>query len=440
VVWVGAPQAAPSDAAVVIAFDGWPEWRADELALATLDGEPVPCPGGRLTPSHDPRVLPPEWLRSAFALLSREEEYQDPRRDQWECFPGTQSRLHALGVLDRPLVNRWAEQLEVRLAVAARERGGSLEPLPRWPDGKRFAAALTHDVDDVTLRSWRAAFRLLARARTPRSYALRAGVHALWRAALRPPGDDPYWNFDRWASVEARHGFRSAFYWVPPAGRTHEYDPLYRPEDTIGFEGRRRRLADVLRELAGQGHEIGVHGSYLSHRSAGELGRQRATLERAAGQPVTGIRQHFLRFDVRATWRAQSEAGFAYDTTLGYNELPGFRAGIAAPFRPWDAERRQPHDLLELPLTMMDGALFRALRLDEAEASRRVAGHLEQVDWSGGLAVLLWHPNAAAERQFPGWWGPYETALESLSTREAWVARPDQIAQWWLERARRQSE
>ena len=263
VVWVGAERSAPRDAAVVIGLDGWPAWRADELALATVDGEPLPCPGGRLTPPSDPRALPPEWLRAAFALLSREEEYQDPRRDRWECFAGTQSRLHALGVLDRPLVNRWAEQLEVRLVTAARERGQSLAPLPRWPSNKRFAAALTHDVDDVALRSWPAAFRLLARARTPWSYALRAGLHATWRAAVRPPGDDPYWNFDRWASVEARHGFKSAFYWVPPARRSHEYDPLYRLEDTIGFEGHRRRLADVLRELVGRGHACADPGKLV---------------------------------------------------------------------------------------------------------------------------------------------------------------------------------
>src|SRR6185503_2222031 len=156
-------------------------------------------------------------------------------------------------------------------------------------------------------------------------------------------------------SVEARHGFKSAFYWVAPARRSHEYDPLYRLEDTIGFEGHQHRLAGVLRELVGRGHEIGVHGSYLSHRSVDELVRQRVAIEQAAGHPVSGIRQHFLRFDVRHTWRAQTQAGFVYDSTLGYNELPGFRAGVAAPFTPWDAERGRPHELLELPLTLMDG-------------------------------------------------------------------------------------
>ena len=65
---------------------------------------------------------------------------------------------------------------------------------------------------------------------------------------------------------------------------------------------------------------------------------------------------------------------------------------------------------------------------------------LYQVQSAWGLAVLLWHPNSAAERYFPGWWGPYVAALESLADRGAWVATPQQIAQWWTERARMQAE
>ena len=42
-----------------------------------------------------------------------------------------------------------------------------------------------------------------------------------------------------------------------------------------------------------------------------------------------------------------------YDSTIGYNETVGYRAGTTQPYRPLAASR-----LLELPLHVMDTALF----------------------------------------------------------------------------------
>jgi kynurenine formamidase len=59
------------------------------------------------------------------------------------------------------------------------------------------------------------------------------------------------------------------------------------------------------------------------------------------------------------------------------------------------------------------------------------ADDLDRVEAAGGLAVLLWHPNAADEGSFPGWWACYEAVLERLAARGAWVAPAGEIADWW---------
>src|SRR5262249_27309253 len=161
--------------------------------------------------------------------------------------------------------------------------------------------------------------------------------------------------------------------------RRHEYDPLYLLNDVIGYDGRRVTVAELIADMTRRGHEVGLHGSYESYRDGPELARQRqaiAAATRASDGAACGIRQHLLRFDVRTTWAAQADAGFAYDSTLGYNEAIGFRAGIAAPFVPWDGAGRKPHRLWEAPLTAMDGALFRTLGLGGAAAADRVREHL----------------------------------------------------------------
>jgi peptidoglycan/xylan/chitin deacetylase (PgdA/CDA1 family) len=437
-VWVGAPAGAPPEAAAVIRVEEWEPWEPGGLEAPRFEGTPLLCPAGSDLSVTSPRELPRVWLRSIAYQLTREEERRDRRRDQWECFSGFYARAQALGVLDRPLVSLQAGQLAGRLAAWFASRRRTPAALPRWKGGARFAVALTHDVDWIRLYSWADALRLLRRAKGPRSYALRAGLAQAARALLRGRRHrDPYWNFDGWAAEEARRGFRSTFFFCPPApAERHEYDATYRPADPVVFGGRRVALLDMMRELEARGFEVGLHGSYLSHRSGAELARQRRQLEEATGAPLAGLRQHFLRFDVEATWPAQEEAGFLYDCTLGFNEALGFRAGVAAPFHPWDPRRGRAGELLELPLTAMDGVLFRTLKLGSAEAAQRVREHLQQVEQAGGLAVLLWHPNAADAEHFPGWWECYRAVLDYLAGRPAWVASGREIADWWRERER----
>ena len=458
-VFIGPEAAAPSDAAAVIAFQHWPEWDPDTLLLADVGGVSLPCPRGVSSPPAAnprgqvamaidpggrvaalvPRVFPSEWLRAAGFLLAREDEFLNDRRDEWECFKGSYSRLHELGVLDQPLVNRCARQLELRVLAWQEARGRTAQRVPRWKQDAKFAVALTHDVDDVALYSLRGALRLLRRARHPTAYAARGGLAAIARALGNAGRRDPYDSFDRWVSEEERRGYRASYYFAPPdASRPHEYDPTYAWSDRVTFEGRRVTVAAMMRRMVERGFEVGLHGSYLGHRDGEEIARQRRSVEGASRHPVRGGHQHFLRFDIRATWAAQERAGLRYDTTLGYNEEVGFRAGIAAPFRPWNPERRAAHDLIEVPLTVMDGALFRSLGLDGARATARTREHLERVEEVGGLAVLLWHPNAAAEEQFPGWWSSYCATLEWLAARGAWVTSAGEIADWWREQEARQ--
>jgi len=437
-VHVGA-MAAREPVAATICVSGWERWQTSDLQLVEFEGRPLPCPRRSLPLELVAGQFPAPWLRSVGFLLAREEEDSDPRRDQWECYAGNYSWQYEAGVLERPLVNLAAAELARRIETWCAARGITAEPLARWKDGARFAVVLSHDVDDITAVSMTEAWRLLGRARSPLSYAFRRSLAQMARAWRRGAAtDDPYWRFEQWTAEEERHGFRSTFFVFPPRpAHPHQFDPNYRLEDTIRFEGRMQPFADVLRALGGRGFEVGLHASYRSYQSAEQLASEKAQIERATDLAVTGIRQHFLRFDRNVTWGAQAQAGFAYDSTLGYNEAVGFRAGIAAPFRPWDPARRAASTLLELPLSVMDGTLFRTLVLDGPQAARRTLDQLDMVEKVSGLAVLLWHPNGADEKQFPGWWASYRDVLADLARRSVWVATGREIDAWWREREKK---
>src|SRR5207245_1555660 len=102
--------------------------------------------------------------------------------------------------------------------------------------------------------------------------------------------------------------------------------------------------------------EVGLHGSYAAADDPVRLAAEKQKLEALAG-PVAGHRYHYLRVDPHRNLAPLEAAGLRYDTTLGFPDAIGFRAGIARPFRPWDFERDEPLDLVEIPLAAMDATL-----------------------------------------------------------------------------------
>jgi len=239
-------------------------------------------------------------------------------------------------------------------------------------------------------------------------------------------GENPYWNFLKWAELEKRYGFESGFYLSCPKSREPE-DPKY----NLRTDG---PLQKMLETLLFSGFEVGLHGSLKSAGEVTTLKEERDCLRQVLKLDDLGVRQHYLRMEVPLTWQIQQEAGFLYDSTLGYPDEIGFRCGLASPFRPYDLLREKRLDILELPLTIMDGVLFEKGHADRGEALSRCLQILKRVETGRGLAVILWHLRSWYERDFPDWRWVYEQILSYLSEREAWVTSPGEIAKWWKQR------
>jgi peptidoglycan/xylan/chitin deacetylase (PgdA/CDA1 family) len=181
------------------------------------------------------------------------------------------------------------------------------------------------------------------------------------------------------------------------------------------YERLRPRLVELL--LAG-GAEIGLHGSYLAAEDASLLAEEKQRLEELAG-PVVGQRFHYLRVDPAVNLAGLAGLGFRYDSSLGFADRPGFRGGIAHPFRPWDFATEQPLDLVELPLAVMDVTLAeeRYLGLPAAVAERQL---LDLVDWAavrGGGFSVLWHTDRFDSGTSGGWDRLYLRFIEAVQAR-----------------------
>ena len=183
--------------------------------------------------------------------------------------------------------------------------------------------------------------------------------------------------------------------------------------------------------ILGAGGEIGLHGGYYQLNRAEGYRAGREALRRELGVDAIGIRNHFLRFTGSETWRAQEAAGFQYDSTLGFSDRVGSRDGRMFPFFPAEGAGGRAMNLLELPLTVMDAALFARRALSGAEALETAWGAIEPVMAAGGLVTLLWHNDGFNEPEYREWQWTYERLLERLAAAGPWCATGGEINAWW---------
>jgi peptidoglycan/xylan/chitin deacetylase (PgdA/CDA1 family) len=288
------------------------------------------------------------------------------------------------------------------------------------PQQYKFAVCLTHDIDQVDGGWLEAGFHTLKRITRPLQSA-RGIAHLI---ADRMRGLDPYWNLEEIMALEERHCARSSFYFLPRTG--HPQDARY--------DIRQERFRSLFKRMRDGGWEIGLHGSYESAYGEGLLADQRRALEDASGGSVTGVRQHFLRLPAEGGWRRQQEAGFQYDSTLGFAGGAGFRAGLARPFRPFDAGLRRQLVLWEVPLVAMDQTFRSYAQVPVAGVWEEVRPLLEQIRTHGGAGAILWHNTFFSGYKFAGYEKVYEQILSWVRESGGACTTAAQAVEWWRAR------
>jgi hypothetical protein len=312
--------------------------------------------------------------------------------------------------------------------------------IPPVPAGYTFIACLTHDVDHPAIRNHffdHTMFGFLYRAtagsivdffrgRKPLKQLIRNG----WAVVTLPLVylgwvKDPWNQFARYLEMEK--GASSTFFVIPEkgepgvglnsAGPSAKRAAKYDPQD----------IADEVQLLQEAGREIGVHGiDAWNSPSAGrrEIGR----IASLTNSREMGVRMHWL-YSGKDSAQALEQAGFSYDSTCGYNETVGYRAGSLQAFKPLSANR-----LMELPMHIMDTALFFDGYLDYSprRANEAVQEMIEHAVRFGGVLTLNWHDRSIAPERL--WDETYVGFLNALKSKGAWITNAGQVVAWFRKR------
>jgi len=276
-------------------------------------------------------------------------------------------------------VRRW---LAGRLRAACPDRWPIYEPagerprnFPGWPEGKRFAFVLTHDVESQT------------------------GVDRCRRLA----------------ELDARFGFRGSFNFIP--------------------EGDYQAPTELMAWLKAKGLEVGVHDL----RHDGKLYDSRAVFQQHADKinrylqewDAVGFRSAFMQRELE--WL--HDLDIAYDTsTFDTDPFEPQPEGVHTIFPFWCGAPDGKSGYLELPYTLpQDSTLFVVLEEKGIDIWK------QKLDWiveRGGMALVNVHPDyigfegAQRPSEYPV--NFYTELLEYVRTKfsgQYWNALPREVAE-----------
>lgn len=333
-----------------------------------------------------------DLFASAFFMLTRWEEYVDTKRDQYGRFPASAAWACRNDLLDRPLVNEYAELLWQSLL-----RLGWNGPRKT----RNFRLHLSHDVDHPRLW-WSAAGRL--RTLTGSLWQRRnARETAWWLKRHIFKSRDPYDVFDEWMDFSEQYGLVSHFNFL---GRRPVFADCYYPLDDPF-------VLDLIKKIQARGHIVGFHPSREAFASPAVFAKELASLQEVSGAPVRTGRHHYLFFAAPHTWQQWADAGMDWDSTLGYPEAEGFRCGICHDFPVFNFLTRKTLPLREKPLLAMDVTLARYRQYTPEQAYNRLQQLRRQTEKHGGEFVLLWHNSSWNTYFWASWQEAYREFVKA---------------------------
>lgn len=218
--------------------------------------------------------------------------------------------------------------------------------------------------------------------------------------------DDPFDTYERVGGLAQKYKLPLHYFFLLSKTRSR-YDR--------NSERSCRHFKRLIKKLAGEA-TIGLHYSYASFDDFRALQDEKYFLSRLV--TVDSGRAHFLRSRFPFTFCRLEETGIKHDYSLGYAEIPGFRAGTAHSFPFFDLEKNKASSLILHPVTLMDGTLVDYRRSSPAEAEKLFNRMVDSMQSGGGTFYLLIHNETFSRTgRWNDWDGFFERIIVTLGAK-----------------------
>lgn len=342
------------------------------------------------------------WIKydlfwNAFFYLSRLQEFEMSQKGYAISSYSSNTQMPKTFIWDIPHVNKLFKELKNYLK--------SRFPQYSFETPKKAILELSHDLDYINktlvLVLKQSGFNFYnALAELSGAKFINSIKFALTKAN--------YWNFDYWQDIENGYNKKSTFYIysrINRGFREYLFDPSYDIK-------KNKKLQSKLIEMNKEGWQIGLHGSFYSFKDFTLLKKEKDQLENAINISVSKNRQHWLCYDELKT-PFYHEKLFETDSTIGWNDQIGFRAGIASKYRPYNHLKKKPFNHFVVPQVIMDSNIYdygsgsESLILKKCIKLINLCKDIKNTEFS-----ISWHPRTCSNDY--NWGKGYEAILDKF--------------------------
>ncbi len=332
----------------------------------------------------DKSYIGADLLASSFFMLTRWEEIANQNKDKHGRFYENDSLSIKWKFNNRPIVNEYVEFLwNVLLEMGFSHKRKE----------KLFRFIPTHDVDFLLkYDSLFKCFKCLAGDLFKRKSLKTFFVNLKKIKNVKKGNDkDVYDTFDFLMDISESKSIKSRFYFMPGS----------KSEKDVSYDIGNKNCILIINRILDRGHIVGIHPTYNSYNNLVKLKSEIERLKIITSKLTEG-RQHFLRFQNPKTWQIWEDNNLKVDSTIGFYENIGFRAGICQEYTVFNIKTRKKLNLKERPLIVMDTAL-RKLTDDKNKFVENCLLILRTVKKYNGDFVLLWHNNNLNINEWKSW-------------------------------------
>ena len=333
------------------------------------------------------------------------------------------------GSIQKPIVNYY-----VLLIKNSIKEKFLLTPIPFYPKDYTCVVVLSHDVDEPDR------YAILKRQKEKTKHLnFENKLYYAWiylRKYIRKiifGGHKSYWNFEKILALESKYGFSSSFFFS--AKSRFEKGSNFKLDNSYDID--HQEFQKLFSSLNAKGFEIGLHSSYNANTTISFFEDEKNRLEKIAKRQIIGNRHHFwnLGKNEDQTLLAHHKSGFKYDSSIAFNDCPGFRRSTALPFYPYNSENNITLSTLQIPNFLMDTNLVNDE--DEEEIVQKAIVFINELTKAQGVASINWHVRMAypTDKKLSLYARVYMKIIEHLSnTKNVWVTSFENYYQWQKER------
>ena len=347
-----------------------------------------------------------DLIASTFYFLSCWQEYASPDEvtpsSHYDYFASSQYRF---GFTDVPPVDRYCELI----ANVIRRTFPEFSVSNIWPKGKKFALSLSHNVEFWNLQPTEKTDQQKTNLYKKMLYTMNRNIY-----------DDPTQLIKSIIRRENSLNASSSYFILTKS------DFPDKRRNYFGNENYFNQLVNILKDSS-----VNLHGS---KEAAYQYHFLPAELDKLKGFSANGFRVRYLNFRYQNLFKVLEKGNIKFDSSIGFDEQIGYRAGISYPFQPYNMEENRPFNVLEIPLIVLDVALFEQTGANYKKASRRINQLIGIAKRHKSHLSICWHTHMFDLAEHPYWARLYWKSLQNAKLNGAWLCSLDKLYNYWKNR------